>query len=155
MKKIGVLLLAMILLLSLYGCFYQDPVLASLPRYQSEVFYTSGGFQDYTDYAKYTYDELSTEKFENSKYFTETSSEDIEEILLYIDDFEQWVEAVSGELEVNYDFDKNVVTEGDFFCIKTKEGQPIGERTYGKFENYTVYYFDIDTQVMYYFHNNI
>ncbi len=155
MKKPRVLLLVIILLLNLCGCTYQDPVLASLPDYKSEVFYTSGGSQDFTDYAKYTYDSVTLQELENSEYFTITSSEDVDEILLHIDNFEKWVETIGGELKGNYDFDKTIVTEGDFFYIETKDGEPIGQGTYGKFDNYSVYYFDIDAQILYYFHNNI
>jgi hypothetical protein len=155
MKKLSFLLLVIALLLSLCSCTYQDPVLSSLPNYKNEEFYTSGGFQDFTDYAKYTYDSVTVENLESSKYFTETSSEDVDEILLHIHNFEEWVNTIGGELKENYDFDRSIVTEGDFFCIKTKDGEAIGQGTYGKFDNYTVYYFDIDAQILYYFHNNI
>ena len=33
----------------------KDPVLGALPRWESKEYYTCGGFQDSTDYAKYTY----------------------------------------------------------------------------------------------------
>ena len=155
MKKLSFLLLVIALLLSLCSCTYQDPVLSSLPNYKNEEFYTSGGFQDFTDYAKYTYDSVKAENLETSKYFTETSNEDVDEILLHIHNFEEWVDTIGGELKENYDFDRSIVTEGDFFCIQTKDGEPIGQGTYGKFDNYTVYYFDIDAQILYYFHNNI
>lgn len=155
MKKLGFLLLSIMLLIGLCGCTYQDPVLASLPDYKSEEFYTSGGFQDFTDYAKYAYDSITVENLESSKYFTVTASVDVEEILLHIDNFEEWVKTIGGELKENYDFDRSVVTEGDFFYIKTKDGEPIGQGTYGKFDNYSVYYFDVDAQILYYFHNNI
>ena len=62
---------------------------------------------------------------------------------------------IGEELKDNYDFDKNIVSEGDFFYIETKDGEPIGQGTYGKFDNYSVYYFDVDAQILYYFHNNI
>lgn len=155
MKKLGFLLLVITLLLSLSSSTYQAPVLASLPDYKNNEFYTSGGFQDYTDYAKYTYDSVTVENLELSKYFTKMSSQDVEEILLHIDNFEEWVETIGGELKENYDFDRSIVTEGDFFYIKTKDGEPIGRGIYGKFDNYSVYYFDIDAQILYYFHNNI
>ena len=111
--------------------------------------------QCYTDYSKYSYDSITAQDIEASRYFTAATEEDVEEILLYIENFEAWVEAVGGELKDNYDFDKTNVSEGDFFYIETKYGEPIGERTYGKFENYTVFYFDVDAQVFYYFYNNI
>ncbi len=154
-KKLVLFILTILLSLGLCGCSYRDWVAASLPEYNSKVFYTSGGWQDYTDYAKYSYDSITAQDIEASRYFTAATEEDVEEILLYIENFEAWVEAVGGELKDNYDFDKTNVSEGDFFYIETKYGEPIGERTYGKFENYTVFYFDVDAQVLYYFYNNI
>ena len=154
-KKIVLIILTFVLALGLFGCFYTDPVIDSLPDYESKVFYTSGGFQDYTDYAKYTYESITAQDFNDSKYFNAATTEDVEEILLHIENFEGWVDTVGGDLKENYDFDKILVSEGDFFYIKTKSGEPIGQGTYGKFDNYTVYYFDIDTQILYYFHNSI
>ena len=163
MKKICLILLAIVLgiglLLSMifFGFLYshQKSVIASLPDYESKEFYTNDGFQDHTDYAEYTYDNVSIQDLESSGYFKITTDDVVEEILLYIDDFEGWVEACGGELVENYDFDKIVVAEGDFFYIDSKEGEPIVQGTYGKFDNYSVYYFDVDAQILYYFHNNI
>lgn len=163
MKKFCLILLAIILGICLlvsmmfFGFLYshQKSVIASLPDYENKVFYTSGGFQDYTDYAKYIYDNITIQDLKSSEYFTITTADDVEKILLHIDNFEGWVEACGGELKENYDFDKSVVSEGDFFYIETKEGEPIGQRTYRKFENYDVYYFDVDAQILYYFHNDI
>ena len=154
MKKIVLIVLTFVLTFGLFGCSYTDPVMDSLPDYKSKFFYTSGGVQDFTDYAKYTYDSITTEDLSASKYFNVTTAEDVKEILLHIEDFEGRVETVGGELKENYDFDKTVVSEGNYFYIKTKDGDPIGQGTYGKFDNYTVYYFDFATQTLYYFHNN-
>ena len=163
MKKffiiISAVVLGFVLLLTsiFFGFLYfqQESVIASLPDYESNEFYTNDGFQDYTDYAKYIYDNITIQDLKSSEYFTITTADDVEEILSYIDDFEGWVEVCGGELQENYDFDKSIVSEGDFFYIETKEGEPIGQRTYRKFENYDVYYFDVDAQILYYFHNNI
>lgn len=163
MKKFCLILLAIVfgicLLLSMifFGFLYshQKPVIASLPDYESKEFYTNHGFQDYTDYAKYTYDNITIQDLESSEYFTITTADDVEEILFFIDNFEEWVEVCGGELEENYNFDKTIVTEGDFFYIESKDGESIGQRTYGKLDNYNVYYFDVDKQILYYFHNNI
>ena len=157
MRRFGFAILIVILLFSLCSCTdyaHKDLVLSDLPDYINKEYHTSGAFQDFTDYAKYTYNSVTAETLKSSKYFTEVSSEDIEEILLHIDNFEKWVK-INEEIKENYDFDKSIVTAGDFFYIKTKFGEPIGQETYGKFDNYSVYYFDIDTQTLYYFHNNI
>lgn len=150
-EMLAVVLLAGIWVFVLYGLynhFFADRVLASLPKYESEEFYTSGGFQDYTDYAKYTYKTVPTRDLETSAYFRVTTAEAVEEILSYVENFEGWVEAVGGELKEHYDLDKTVISEGDYFYIALRDEQ-------GKFDNYTVYYFDVDAQILYYFHNNI
>ena len=163
MKKLFIILsavtLGVVLLLTsiFFGFLYfqQESVIASLPDYESREFYTNDGFQDYTDYAKYIYDNITIQDLESSEYFTITTADDVVDILLYIDDFEGCVEVCDGELYENYDFDKTIITVGDYFYIDTKEGEPIGQRTYRKFEYYDVYYFDVDAQILYYFHNNI
>ena len=145
------------LLILLSGCtlFEPDPVLRSLPRYRSKAFYTSGGFQDYTDYARYAYRSVSTRQLESSPYFSPVTAENTDELLLYIDDFEGWVRISGGELLANYDFERFIISEGDYCCIKSRFGEPIGQSTYGKFDSYNIYLFDFDTQTLYYFHNNI
>ena len=155
MKKVGSLLSILLLLLGLCGCTYRNPVIDSLPQYNSRLFYTSGGFQDYTDYAKYFYESVTVQNLEASEYFAAATTEDVEEILLYIGDFEGWADMTGGEFKEHYDFDKAAVSEGDFFYIQTRYGEPIGDGTYGKFDDYTVYYFDVDAQILYYFHSNI
>ena len=155
MKKLSLLLLTLTLSFLICACSYSDPVIEDLPAYARKSFYTSGGFQDFTDYAKYNYDSITTEDIESSNYLRAVTVDDVDEILLHIDNFEKWVETVGGELQENYDFDKSVVSDGDYFYIKTKAGMPIGQGTYGKYDSYTVYYFDLDTLILYYFHNNI
>ena len=163
MKKFFFILSAVILGVGLlltsifFGFLYshKDLIITTLPDYNNKEFYTSGGFQDFTDYAKYFYDNITAKDLESSEYFTMTTADDVEEILLHIDDFEGWVDVCGGELKENYDFDKSVINDGDFFYVKTKYEEPIGQSTYGKFDNYSVYYFDFETQILYYFHNNI
>lgn len=143
MKKLAIILM-IISLLCFSACSDSDPIINSLPEYETKELYTSGEFQDFTDYAKYTYESISTEGLVASEYFSKVASSDIELILKYIENFEGWVEAENDELKENYDFDKNIISENDFFHIKAT----------GNFENYTVYYFDCDSSILYYFHNN-
>ena len=53
------------------------------------------------------------------------------------------------------DFDINDINEGDYVKIKTKEGQKIANGKYETYDNYSVYFFDIETLTLYYIHNNI
>lgn len=160
MRKFFVIILLCALILSLLGCASSDAVIDSLPTYQDMVMYTEGGFQDYTDYAIYSYGDLDEPALDNSKYFLKITSDDIENILSYIDNFEQWVEVFKSgsdesELATHYAFDESIIGENDYIYIRTKEGAPIGNSTYGKFDNYSIYFFDVDTNTLYYFHNNI
>ena len=148
MKKFCLILLAIILGICLlvsmmfFGFLYshQKSVISSLPDYESREFYTSGGFQDYTDYAKYFYDSITAQDLESSERFTVTTDENVEEILLHIDDFERAVAVTAEELKENYDFDRSIVTEGDSSVLKlNSENRLVKDST----KNFTIILFAI------------
>lgn len=60
----------------------------------------------------------------------------------------------AGRLD-EYDFNEVIINEGDYVKIKTKEGQTIGNSKYKKYDNYHVYFFDSETNTLYYIHSNI
>lgn len=160
MKRLFTVILFCSLTLSLFGCTPSDAVIDSLPTYRDMVMYTEGGFQDYTDYAIYNYSDLDVSVLDNSIYFQKISTSDVENILSYIENFEEWVEVFNSrgnksELATHYAFDETIIDENDYIYIKTKEGTAIGNSTYGKFDNYSIYFFDVGTSTLYYFHNNI
>ena len=66
MKKTKWLVIILLLICILPSCTRREKVLASLGSYESEAFYTSGGIQDFTDYAKYQYKSVD---LQNNKYF--------------------------------------------------------------------------------------
>lgn len=133
----------------------EDKVVASLGKYESHEFFTSGGFQDYTDYAKYHYTSTNVEE---NKYLRKVKETDIAAIDVHLDDFEGWIEAIknndaSNEVVVNYDFDREIIDTEDYFYIDSEEETwDDGETALVK---YNIYLFDTQTQVLYYFHNNI
>lgn len=160
MKKLCGLLLVVSLSFCFGGCAfyvpYKDPVLDALPPYKDRVFYSSDGFQDFAEYAKYTYEAIDDKTLSQTGYFKPCTDEDTEEILEYIDHFELWVETLGEELEENYDFDKTMISTDDYFYLESKYDQSGDDETYyNKFESYRVYYFDIDGQTLYYFHNKL
>lgn len=143
--------LLLITVFSLTSCLVPtDEVLMSLDSYKSKEFYTSGGFQDYTDYGKYYYKDKN---LEGNRYFTPMTDDlkaDFEEHLV---SFEGWVELEAendpqNELVVNYDFDRSIVTDDDYIYI-------YDDPDYDRLGNYDVYLYDSDTDVLYFFHNNI
>ena len=65
----------------------KDPVLDALPRWESKEFYTSGGFQDSTDYAKYTY-RIGKDQLEETGFLHPVKEDNIPDILAYVENFE-------------------------------------------------------------------
>ena len=155
-KKIIAIISLCIFVLSFASCAEpEDKVAASLGEYEDRVFFTSGGFQDYTDYAKYYY--TSTKVTEN-KYLKEIKETDLETINTHLDDFEGWIEAIknsesSSEVVVNYDFDRKTIDTEDYFYIESEKHTWSDGHT--SLVRYNIYLFDTQTQVLYYFHNNI
>ena len=151
MKKLAAALFSLVLVVSLAGCSIpKDDVLDSLGKYESKQFFTSGGFQDFTDYAKYCFDSVD---FSDNSYFqivTESSRENLE---AHIDDFETWIQLKresdsKNEVGIYYDFDRSVITDGDYLYIYDNPEYP-------ELGCYDVYYFDVESNILYYFHNNI
>ena len=149
MKRFVLLLTVWVCLIFICGCSSWTPVVDSLPKYDSKVYYTSGGFQDFTDYAKFSYSSVNIQELEKSEYFVPVTEADVAEILQYLENFENWVTIIGEELE-NYDFEKTIISDEDYFYIDTKYTDEEH-----KFWNYTIYYFDVDAQILYYFHNNL
>ena len=127
----------------------KDSVLESLPRYETKEYFSSGGFQDYTDYAKYTYRVSESELAEN-EYLRPVTQGDIPTILAYVEDFEGWVEISQDFPKESYDFDKSTIGEGDYWFLQNRYEDP--EKA---FWNYDLYYFDVDASSLYYFHSNM
>ena len=160
-KKIIAVVCIFILILSCVGCTVptykapKDKVVASLGEYESREFFTCGVFQDYTDYAKYYF--TSANIVEN-KYLNKVQETDFVIINTHLDDFEGWIETIknsesSSEVVVNYDFNRKIIDTEDYFYIDSEEHTWSDGRT--SLVRYNIYLFDTQTQVLYYFHNNI
>lgn len=133
----------------------KDKVLTSLGQYEKSVFFTSGGFQDYTDYAKYYY---TSAKVTENKYFKKIRETDLDLIAEYTDNFEKWIETIketdaSDEVVVNYDFNREIIGTDDYIYINSAEYTNSDGIT--ALASYDIYFFDTKTQVLYYLHNNI
>lgn len=132
----------------LAGCAApQDKVLNSLGEYSKIAFFSSGGFQDYTDYAKY---KAENPDIESNTYFCQLNSGVfIKEFVGYLNNFEGWVQLIGGELAAGYDFDRTIIDECDYAYIYSAPDYS------GKYDCYDVYFYDVETKMVYYFHNNI
>ena len=119
MKKILVFILIFVIL-SLSACSAPaDKVIESLGEYKSKDFFTSRGFQDYTDYAKYTYEDVDLSE---NEYFNKISSDSLEALNNHIEDFEKWILTIKeddheNEIVVEYDFNPSIISEKDYVYI--------------------------------------
>ena len=148
-KRFAFLLILLTLLLS--GCStHKDEVLESLGEYKSKEYFTGGGFQDYTDYAKYTYEDVD---FSKNEFFNKISSNSLNDLTYHIEDFEKWVQTIKeadsqNEVVLNYDFNISLISDADYLYI-------YDDSDYPELGNYDVYFFDIESMTLFYFHNNI
>lgn len=151
MKRL-ISLLLLPALVFLPACAREDGVLNTLPSWDSRELYSCGGFQDYTDYGVYHYTGLTPANFAQNPCFEAMTEKDCLELLLYMENFAEWVSLApeDSDLARGYDFDPAVVTPGDMVYIISK--YPDTDR---RFDSYTLYFFDMDGQTLYYFHHNI
>lgn len=143
----------LIIILNLTGCLMsEDKVLASLGKYEQKKNFISGGFQDYTSYAKYRYSSFNLEK---NKYLKKIDENDLDTIDAYLADFENWIkeEDTSSEIVVNYDFNRAIIDTNDYFYIDSNEVTLDDGITL--VTSFDIYFFDTKDQILYYFHNNI
>lgn len=132
-------------------------VIILLGRAMSVQRYSCAGFGDSTDYGIYTFPGA---KPEDSEYFKPVTAESETELLGYIDEFEQVIDSLrdgdeGAYLVNNYRFSRDDIDESDYLYIYDREGKPIGDGVYSKYDSYNVYFFDSQTTTLYYFHNNI
>ena len=109
------------------------------------------GGQDFTDYCKYYYPNDDVSVIHNN--YRTVDEADIEDIQGYFSDFARWMETEGREDD--YDFDSACITPGDYVRIRTKEGTPIGDSYYQKYDDYTLWFFDTESCTLYYIHTNI
>jgi len=113
-----------------------------------DEYFDKEGFQDYTDYCKYYYEE-SNNLFLESNIYSVVIEDNIENIRSYFTNFESMMD--SSE----YDFDDSCISEGDYIYIKTKEWESSEDSKYTKFDDYTVYFYDTESATLFYIHSNI
>lgn len=155
---IGSIVFAFLFLFILFIIPYsllEDKVISSLGEYKKHEYFTSGGFQDYTDYAKYYY---TSANITENRYFEKIEENDFETINIHLDDFEKWIEAhkrsdASNEVVVNYDFNREIIDINDYIYIDSEEHTWSDGHT--SLVNYNIYFFDTETSILYYFHSNI
>lgn len=135
-----------------------NEVLDSLGKYEYREFYSDNGFMDFMEYGKYYYSSVNTSE---NAYFKKISESNVEKLNILIDEFEQWLSCYnedSCDLVVKYDFKRDLIDNEDYVYYETKY-EKVGYNSEGEMffscEVLEVYYLDIQTNTVYYFHNKI
>ena len=159
-KRLSFLAIILLLTLLFPSCTEtEDKVLNSLGKYKSHEFYTEGEFQDYTDYAKYYYDSVD---FTDNEYFSKIEQSDLDKINECLDDFESFIATYrendsSREIVTNYDFNRSLIDFEDYLYIHSEAftDEWADGTTNTVLVSYDIYFFDAQSNTLYYFHNNI
>lgn len=105
------------------------------------------GFRDITVYIKYFYDDVD---IENNEFLKQVTSADIASLNTYLADFEIWVKyALDAEVNSFYDFTRVIIDEQDYLCIYDKSNEDVD------MEDYTIYFYDSQTKILYYFRQTV
>ncbi len=130
-----------------------DPLLAELPVYKDEKCYKGTGFQDYTKYCEYCYMDNVLNLLDKSSYLKKVTSDDISTVVNYFENFKKWIE--HEDFRHNYNFDKEFVSEGDYFYIDNNYPNEDFDYNPEKYPTYNAYWFDRETLTMYFIHNGV
>ena len=155
-KLLATILLLLCGVLLLSNCNLADNVgdkLNGVPSgyTKAEEHFDPNGFQDYTDYAKYYYED--GESFTHRHRYKVIGESDVAEVKEYFSNFHSWMKKENRLCE--FDFDPACITVGDYWFLEDKEGKRIGEGQYMKYEDYTLPLYDVETSTLYYIHHNL
>lgn len=147
LKSISLVLLSILVILNFSGCIIfndvENKTILDLPNYVSKDMYSNGGWQDILIFNKYYYDNVDTDTLDNGKYLQEITVYNIGKVKNYVKEYEGWIECSSDETKEHYDFDKSMIQKGDYYYIE--DDRP-------DIEAFNVYYFDVESQHLYYMH---
>ena len=89
MKKLISIITILGVLMMLFGC--SNGKMLDMPKYDKKECHFGKGFQDYTDYCKYFYNDDAIKQFETHVKFKKVSDSDIEDLQRYFKDFEDYI----------------------------------------------------------------
>ena len=160
-KAVSVLLLLAIVCAAIYaGGFPDSAVVKALPKYQSRTVAKNGEwFDGRMKYAEYTYEKIYADQLEESGYFTLIDYDILTKLRGFTASFEETVEnylkngnAKNKTFAARCCFYTEDTAEGDYCFIKTV---PESAQSVKEAESYTVYYFDVSDNTLYYLYADI
>ncbi len=136
----------------------QDKVMRSLGECNNGEYYCDGGI-DPIGYGVYNYDSVD---FSENEYFSQVQESDLENkgdysLKGFVTNFDSMIRysiaiaSPDSEVVENYNFDLSIMDSEDYFYIDCKTPDTFS----GYFLNYSVYFFDVQTNTLYYFLKNV
>lgn len=154
-KTVFCLCILFAVLINMTSCDSSEKIVSSLGSYDRMESYSRGDYQDYTDYQKYYFSEVSPE---DNPYFESVGERDTSDLYACLDDFENLIryyaeEDPTQELVLHYDFDRSVIDFQDYFYLECQKA-PVDDEVV-ILTSYDLYILDVQTSTLYYFHDNI
>ncbi len=140
---IFIMVLVGVLIMSILPTHYKDKMILK-GYYEKEEYFQEYCFQDYTDYCKYFYKNASDDKFIKNTKYEMVKEENIEGLKNYFNDTRKWMN-IEGRSN-DFDFNNSIISVGDYYYLDLKESG---------YNNYNLYFYDIETHILYYIHSNI
>lgn len=148
-KKLLLLQFSVMLIFIFSACNYESGVMKTLPKYSGCEKYSYGA-RDFVDYHKYYYvnnNDIS-ESIKSNDNFQKVTNENTDSIKNCIEYFSGSINNSTDDMRNNYDFLENQINVDDYFCFISKDkSNPLN--------NFNLYYFDKETQILYYFHSDV
>ena len=126
---------------------------AALPDCRITADYTGDG-RDVWCYQEISCPELSAEALERGYFFKRAAEEDAENLRKYVQDYERVVVGSTEEIRAIYSFSADQIEAGDYFCGRWfgYYGDGIAPDAPGfpaKYQDYDLYYADLDAGTIY------
>ena len=146
---------------------FKNKITDSLPKYESAVLYQNSGSAELIKYGKYTYSGVTDAELAKNQYFKKIDLEtlDIAKMDALMDSAARF-DILLGKLDAkdsasvadvatNFDFDFGSLGAPNYFYVETVTGGKIDESPApDTCDELTIYYFEIETQTLYYFYAN-
>ena len=147
-RILGIVLLSVLVVYLLFIVIDISCDFRILAGYSSSAeYYQKDVFQDSTDYAEYYYEENKDDHFRKSKYYEKLTKEKSAELTYFLDDFERCLYLHRADYEKWYSFSRDFIDGEDYCSITFRYPE-------NKLESYNIYYYDMQSHTLYFFHSN-
>lgn len=149
-REFVVFITVVCILLSSCGVFEENvpinEVIASVGKISERIYFQKGGWQDIWRYAEYRFDVYD---LEHNEYFVRVNDDFVNELKRYIAVYEGDIKEISenypnNAIAANYSLSASQIDKSDY-CFIDGDWDMV---------NYAVYFFDMQTETLYFLYSN-